>query len=332
MGVNLRELVPRKQIDFSDLKGKKIAIDASNMIYQFLSSIRQPDGTLLMDKKGRVTSHLQGILSRLTNLMEKEIKLCVVFDGKPPELKLKQQEMRSLRKDIASEKYLKAAEEEDVELMQRYAKQTSRLSWEMVEESKELIKALGIPIIQAPSEAEAQAAFMCERGDIWAVASSDFDCLLYGAPRMIPNLTLSKKKKLPSGGYVSNTPELIELKEVLNNLGIKQDQLMALAILVGTDYNISGVKGIGPKTALKLVKEYKNFDELFRKVNAEFDWKRIYAVFKSMPLMKNYKLKWEAVDFKKVRKILVDEHDFSEGRINNTLNKFKDSGGLSKFF
>ena len=323
MGIKFTGLVPRKEISFDDLKGKKIAIDASNMLYQFLSSIRQKDGTPLMDSEGNVTSHLMGIFSRLTNLMNRDMKLAVVFDGKPPLLKLKEQEEREHRKRVAEAKMQKALEEEEEEEAYKYAKQTSRLTRVMVEESKELVSALGMPVIQAPSEAEAQAAFICEKGDVWAVASSDMDCLVYGAPRMIPNLTLSQKRKLPSGGYVITAPEMFELKDVLNTLGINKDQLLVLGILIGTDYNIGGVKGIGPKTALKLVKQYKNFDELFEQVKPDFNWKEIYAVFKSMPIMKNYQLKWKDVDADKVKEILVERHEFNEERVENGLKKLK---------
>lgn len=323
MGIKLTSLISRKEISFDDLNGKKIAIDASNMLYQFLSSIRQRDGSLLVDGNGNVTSHLMGIFTRLTNLMNKGIKLAVVFDGKPPLLKLKQQEEREHRKRVAEEKMIKALEEEEEEEAYKYAKQTSRLTRNMVDESKELISALGMPVVQSPSEAEAQAAFICEKGDVWAVASSDVDCLVYGAPRMIPNLTLSQRRKLPSGSYIMTAPEIIELKDVLNTLGIDKDRLLVLGILVGTDYNIGGVKGIGPKIALRLVKQYKNFDDLFKDVKADFNWKEIYAVFKSMPIMKNYQLKWKEVDIDKVKEILVDRHDFNEERVDNGLKRLK---------
>ena len=141
-----------------------------------------------------------------------------------------------------------------------------------------LLKAMGIPVIQAPSEADAQMAFMCEKKDVDYVASSDVDCLLYGAPRLLTNLTLSQKRRLPSGATVKITPEVIGLADVLNHLGIDRDKLIALAILVGTDYN-KGIKGVGPKTALKLVKQEKNFDKLFKDVNADFNWKKILRYF-----------------------------------------------------
>ena len=270
MGVNIAELLPKKEIELEDLKNKKIAIDASQMLYQFLSSIRQPDGTLLMDSKGNVTSHLMGLSTRITNLMAKNINLVFIFDGKPPKLKFKEQEGRALRKIKAKEKLEKATREKNIQEMYKYSQQTSRLNEQMIKESKEFIKALGLPVIQSPSEADAQAAFMCERKDVYAVASSDSDALIHGSPRLIRSLTLSTKRKLSSGIYVPVKPELIELKEVLQELNLKQDQLIALAILVGTDYNPGGVKGIGPKTALKLIHEYKDFDTLFKELKVDF--------------------------------------------------------------
>lgn len=334
MGVKLKDIIVKKEIDFDDLKGKRIAIDSSNMLYQFLTSIRQPDGSLLTDKEGNVTSHLVGVFSRLTNLMARGINLCVVFDGKPPLLKVRTKEEREYRKQVAEKKLKKAREEEDVESILKYSKQTSRLSRDMVEESKELICALGLPLVQAPSEADAQMAFMNEKNDVWACATSDIDPLLHGAPRLITNLTLSQRRKLPSGKYVKINPELVKLSDVLNNLGITGDQLIVIAILVGTDYN-EGVKGVGSKTALKLVKNHKKFDELFKEVETNFNWKEIYAIFKRMPVVKNYQLKWKGVDYDKIKKLLVDKHDFSLERVDNSLKKLekedKEQRSLSAF-
>jgi len=320
MGLQISELVPKKEISFKDLQNKKIAIDSSQMLYQFLSSIRQQDGTPLMDSKQSITSHLQGIITRITNLMSQNIKLCFVFDGKPPLLKVKEQEEREYRKQIAEEKFREAKEEQNEELMLRYSKQSIRVNREMMEESKELIQALGLPVIQAPSEAEAQAAFMNERGDVDYIGSTDYDSLLYSAPRLVKNLTVSQRRKISSGAYINISPEVIELKQVLDNLGIKQDQLIVLAILVGTDYN-DGVARVGPKTALRLVKQYKNFDELFKEVKAEFDWKKIYAVFKSMPIMKNYQLNWTKLNQEKILKILVDKHEFNQERVEKGISR-----------
>lgn len=330
MGLQISEIVQKKEISFDQLKGKKIAVDSSQMLYQFLTSIRQRDGTPLMDDKGNITSHLVGIFSRISNLITRDIKLCFVFDGKPPILKVHEQEQREHRKRLAEEKLKKAVEEEDTDMMYRYSKQTVRLTKQMAEEAKELISALGLPVIQAPSEAEAQASFMCKNNDVWAVASSDFDSLLYGAPRIIQSLTLSSTKRIPSGKTIKVVPTMIELKDVLNTLELDEKQLLALAILVGTDYNHGGVKGIGPKKALKLVKEKKTFNKIFDSIETDFDYKEIKQVFEKMPVEKKYNLEWKKIDEEKIKEILIDKHNFSEDRVENTLFKLREAEGAIK--
>ncbi len=337
MGVNLRDIIPRKEIKFEDLEGKKIAIDFSNSAYQFLSSIRQPDGTPLMDSQGRITSHLMGIWTRFTNLMQRNIQLAIVLDGKAPILKIKEQEQRAIRKELAEEKLKQAQEDEDIESMAKYAKQTTRLSKEMITEAKELMEAMGLPVIQAPSESDAQIAYMCQQGDVFAAATSDVDVLLHGCPRSVTNLTLSQRRKLPNGNYIKITPELIELQEVLKSLDITHDQLIAIAILVGTDYH-PGIHRVGPKTALKLVKQHKSFDQLFNEVEADFNWKEIMDLFKKMPTTKDYKLQWSKPNVEKIKEILVDRHEFSPERVDATLEKLqsttkkKEQKGLGEFF
>jgi flap endonuclease-1 len=336
MGLKISELVPKHEIKIEDLASKKIAVDASQMLYQFISSIRQPDGTPLMDSQGRVTSHLVGIFSRVSNLIMKDLKLCFVFDGKPPELKLEEQRNRASRKRVAEDKRQIALDEGDMESALKYSKQASRLNWEMVDEAKELISAMGLPVVQAPSEAEAQASYMCRKGNVWAVASSDHDCLVYGSPRLIMNLTLSSKRKLSSGSYVWIVPNMIELDEVLDSLEIDIDQLLTLAILSGTDFNVGGVKGIGQKKALKLVKDLKTPEKVFDFVKPDFDWKKVYNIFKDMPTTDDYSLKWNKVNHDRIREILVGQHDFSEERVNKTLEKLYKGGkgqkGLGEFF
>ncbi|HLC72806.1 MAG TPA: flap endonuclease-1 [Candidatus Nanoarchaeia archaeon] len=330
-------MIPRKEIKFEFLEGKKIAIDFSNSAYQFLSSIRQPDGTPLMDSQRRITSHLMGIWTRFTNLMQRNIQLVIVLDGKAPILKIKEQEQRAHRKELAEEKLKQAQEDEDITSMAKYAKQTTRLSKEMVAEAQELMEAMGLPVIQAPSESDAQIAYMCQQGDVYAAATSDADVLMHGCPRVITNLTLSQRRKLPNGNYVKITPEIIELPEVLRSLDITQDQLIAIAVLVGTDYH-PGIHRVGPKTALKLVKKNDSMEQLFREVEADFDWKEIMELFKKMPVTKEYNLEWGKPDVDKIKEILVDRHEFSPERVDMTLEKLqsttkkKEQKGLGDFF
>ncbi len=337
MGVKLGDIVIRKPLLFEDLAGKAIAVDFSNCAYQFLSSIRQPDGTPLMDSRGQITSHLMGAWTRFSNLLQQQIKLVVVFDGKMPALKHGTNALRIERKEAAKSLYEQAREKDDVEEMAHYAKQFSHLTPEMVDESKKLIHAMGLPMIQAPAEADAQMSWLCKKGDVWATASSDYDSLLHGSPRMITNLTLSQRRRTSTGAVIKISPDLIELEGVLSALGITQEQLIIVAILSGTDYNPGGIKGIGPKKALKIVKERKDYDVLFEELGADFDWREIMNLFKQMDVAKKYTLQWHEPDADAIREILVEQHNFSEDRVTNILNrllqakKSHEQSGLGKW-
>ncbi len=340
MGTKIFDLIPKKEITINELKNKIIVIDASLYLYQFLSTIRQSDGSLLTDSKGQVTSHLVGLFARTINLIEQDLKLAFCFDGKPPELKKQERERRKEIKVKAQTEYEVAKERKDIELMKKYASRTSRLTGEMIQEAKDLLTALGLPVIQSPSEGEAQAAYMVKNKDAYAVSTNDADSLLFGTPKLIKNLSVSQRKKMPGkSAYASTKPQLIELNSVLKELDINQDQLIALAMLVGTDYNYGGIKGIGHKTALKLVKEYKtDFHALFEKVEwskfYDFSWEEVFNTIKDMPVTKDYKLEWSSPNIKAVKEILCEKHDFSEQNVDNKLAKIKGKSqkGLGQFF
>ncbi|MDI6737609.1 MAG: flap endonuclease-1 [Nanoarchaeota archaeon] len=325
MGVKLAEIIPRKELQWEELKAKTIAIDTPNVLYQFLSSIRKPDGTLLTDSKGNVTSHLVGLFPRTIRLMEYGIRPVFVFDGKPPLLKKQEIERRRGLKEKASEKFKIAKEEGNEEEMLKYSRQSVKLTKEMIKEAQELISAFGLPVIQAPSEAEAQASLICRNADAWAVASQDYDALVYGTPKVIQNLTLAEKRKLPNGSYVKVYPAMIELKQALDSLNINQEQLLLLSVLVGTDFNPRGVKGIGPKKALKLVME-KSIPEIekeIKKIGADFDLNEIMDVFRNMPVSKDYKIEFNDFDEEKIRKILIDKRQFSVERVESGFEQLK---------
>lgn len=344
MGVAILELLESKEIKPEDLNGKILAVDAFNTLYMFITTIRGADGAPLADSKGRITSHLVGLFSRFSNLMEKGIKFAFVFDGKAPELKKKERERRKEIKHEAKLLYDKAKQEEDVENMKKYAARTAILTKEMLEDAKRLIKAMGMPVIEAPSEGEAQAAHIVKRGDAYAVASQDADALLSGAPRTIRNLSISGKRKLPNRyGYKQVNPEIIMLKDNLEKLGLDQEQLIMLAILVGTDYNYGGVKGIGPKKGITLVKKHKgNYDKLFDEVKWDeqfpFPWKKVYDTIKNIDVTDEYEIRFNAPDEKEIQKILIEEYEFSEERVANSLEKLNvarklnEQKGLSEYF
>ncbi len=345
MGLNIREIVKRKEIEFSDLKGKIVCVDAFNTLYQFLSTIRQADGSSLEDESGNITSHLSGIFYRNIALLTEGVKLVYVFDGKPPALKWKTHKKRGGVRELAEEKYESAKQNEDLENMRKYSSQLVRLNDEMILESKELLEAMGICVIQAPSEGEAEAAYLSRQKGIYACVSQDYDSLIFGSPILIRNLTLSRKKKTMNG-YLEVRPEKIILEEMLNELGINQDQLISLAILVGTDYNPKGIPRIGQKKALAIVKEFLTPEEIFESVkdkldllegDDKFDWKEIFALFKA-PQVRDFEIVFPEMNFDKIKEILIERHGFSEERIENQLEKLngvkklKEQKDLNKWF
>ena len=329
MGLQIADLVPRRELEFRELKGKVICVDAFNAIYQFLSTIRQADGTPLMDSNGKTTSHLSGLFYRNVNLLSEGLKLVYVFDGKPPEQKNKTHEKRSDIRDEAREKYNAARDREDIEAMGRYSRQLSILTDGMIQESKELLESMGIAVVQAPSEGESQAAYLVKTKKASAEGSQDYDSLLFGAPLLIQNLTLSSRRKTSSGSYINVYPELIELERVLNHLQINLDQLICLGILVGTDYNPGGIKGIGPKKALEIVKKYKQPYLIFKSMENQidemikegrgFDWQEVYQLF-HRPNVSNTEIHFPKLDKEKIIKILTDR-DFSKERIEKQFEK-----------
>jgi flap endonuclease-1 len=325
LGVNIAEHLPKTEIDLKHLSGKVIAIDASLFLYQFLSSIRQPDGQPLQDSKGNITSHLSGLFSRTINLMQKGIKPVYVFDGKPPELKAKEQIRRMNLKEEADKKYKEALSSEDIDAMRKYASRTSKLTSQMIEEAKELLSALGVPIVNSPSEAEAQGSYMVKKGDCYAIATQDSDVMMFGTPRFIRNISLAgKRKKINAYTFTTIKPEVISLAETLNHLGIEHDQYIILCILIGTDYNLGGVKGIGPKKALKLIKQYGNeYEDLFMDLkwseSFSYPWTEVFYTIKNIPVTDDYTLSQGDIDEDKVIDILANRHEFSKERIESQL-------------
>lgn len=329
MGLQITNIIPRKEITFSDLKGKTLAVDAFNAIYQFLTTIRQPDGTPLKDSEGNITSHLSGLFYRNTALLSEGIKLIYVFDGEAPELKKQTWKNRTEVKEKARKKYEKAVEEEDIEAMGKYARSDTQLDEKKIDESKELLGAMGIAVIQAPGEGEAQASYLAKNEDVYAVSSQDYDCLMFEAPLLIQNLSLARKRKTISG-YREVFPQIIELKQVLKELEINQEQLICLGILCGTDYNPGGIKGLGPKKSLKIVQEYKTKEKIFEAIEKDekykeffnFEWKEIYEEIENPKIDKKVKIEFPKINPDKIREILM-KYEFSEDRINKQLEKLE---------
>ena len=325
MGVNLRSIVPKTQVKLEDLSGKIIAVDAYNALYQFLSIIRQPNGTPLKDNTGKVTSHLSGLLYRTSNLVELGIKPIYVFDGTPPVLKREEIQRRQQLKVEAAVHYEKAIARGDTVKARMFAQATTSLRDYMKEDAHRLLDLMGLPWVQAPSEGEAQAAHMARRKDADYCASQDYDSLLFGAPMLLRNVTVSGRRKLPSKNiYIDVVPEIVVLDSVLKECGITYDQLIDVGILIGTDFNPDGIKGLGPKTALKLVKEHGTLKNALPHIkNAEFPHppEKIREIFLHPKVSDAYTLEWKEPNVEGILDFLVREKDFSEVRVRKAVEK-----------
>lgn len=322
MGIQLGPLLETRKISIEELSGQRIAIDGYNVLYQFLTSIRQADGSLLSDSEGRVTSHLSGILFRFSNLVENGLRICIVFDGKPPLLKRDVLEERRQRKIKAQIEWEAALEAGDMETARTKAQQTTRLDSNMIEESKKLLDLLGIPWIQAPSEGEAQVAHLLSTGKVDYGASQDFDTVLFGASKLVRNLTLSGRRKLPKQQkWVEVSPEIIEVEKSFEVLGLNREQLVDVAILMGTDFN-NGIDGIGPEKGLKLLQECSNAEKALEKIGKKIDnLDEIRSLFLEHPV-DEFDPEWQSPDSSSVISFLCNNYSFNKSRVEKALEKY----------
>ena len=331
MGIVLSDIVTPERRTLEDFSGKILAIDAFNTLYQFLAIIRQPDGTPLMDRQGRVTSHLSGLIYRLSNFVAAGIRPVFVFDGEPPRLKARTIRERVEVKVRAEREWKEAVEIGDLATARTKAMQTSRLTHEMVEQSQRLLGLLGIPVVQAPSEGEAQASAMARAGTAYAAASQDYDSLLFGSPRLVKNLAITGRRKLPRKNvFVDVTPEEIGLEATLASLGVTREQLVDMALLIGTDFN-AGVKGIGPKKALGLIRKHGSLDPALAELKVDIESKdEVREIFLEPRVLPEVQVEFRDPDADGVRAMLCDEFAFSRDRIDQALTKFASARGQQK--
>lgn len=339
MGIDLADVVVRNAVPMSHFSGQRVAIDGWNVLYQFLASIRGPDGTPLMDTEGRITSHLAGLLNRTGSLVEAGIKPIFVFDGTPHQLKGETLAARSARKVEAQAQFEQAIESGDLETARTKAQQTSRLTVPMVEQAQGLLRALGIPVVQAPSEGEAQAAWMCQNELADATVSQDFDALLFGTPILARHLATGGRRKMPGKQvWAEVTPEEIPLQASLAAMGLTREQLVDAALLVGTDFH-PGIKGIGAKKAIPVIKAEGSLEALLARLEKETPKS---ALERSIVEQRDALTDREEVrriflqpahndcgpqtltdpDPAKVREIMVERHGFNPERVATAIEKY----------
>ena len=324
MGVNLDPVLVKHKTAIKDFSGNLVSVDAYNMLYQFLSGIRQQDGTPLMDLSGNITSHLSGLFYRTVALMEEGLKPVYVFDGKPSPLKLRTLQERKLMREKNELDLETAIAEQDVERIARLKRSINRITRDMVEEGKMLLEAMGLPFVQAPSEGEAQASVMSAESQVQAVISQDYDCMLFGARKVLRNFTIYGRRRVSSRNiYVSVEPEYIDLQENLRNMGISREQLIDMAILIGTDFN-DGIRGIGPKTALTYLKKYGDIHGVLKEKNLDVpDLDAIREIFLKPEVIHEPKIAFRMPDNEKIMSILVEKHNFSVNRVSPYIEKLK---------
>ena len=327
MGVLLTPIVTKDATSLSDLSGRTLAVDGNGELYQFLALIRLRDGTPLKDSRGRVTSHLSGLFYRTTRLMsEHGLRLVFVFDGAPPQLKAREVAKRRAVKQRYDDEHATALARGDLAATYSKATMTSRLTRHMVDEARELLRLMGVPSVQAPGEGEAQAAHMAATSpDLWAAASKDYDSLLFGAPRLVRFLTISGKEFLPSKGtFRPIVPETIVLDRLLREWNIDRESLVDLAILVGTDFN-TGIKGIGPKKALKLVQQHRRIeympDDITGALGSPDMIADIRRIFLNPEVTSAFDVRQAEPDLDGVVRFLCDEREFSRERVTAAIDR-----------
>ncbi|KAM3919280.1 flap endonuclease 1 isoform 1-T2 [Leptodactylus fuscus] len=326
-----------KENDIKSYFGRKVAVDASMCIYQFLIAVRQ-DGNMLQNEEGETTSHLMGMFYRTIRMVEHGIKPVYVFDGKPPQLKSGELAKRSERRAEA-EKLLEAAQEAgEVENIEKFNKRLVKVTKQHNEECKKLLSLMGIPYVDAPCEAEATCAALVKSGKVYAAATEDMDALTFGTPLLLRHLTASEAKKLPIQEF--------HLSRVLQDVGLTQEQFIDLCILLGSDY-CETIRGIGPKRAIELIRQHKSIEEIMdnidlKKYPVPENWlhKEARQLFIEPEVVdvNSVELKWTDPDEEGLVAFMCGEKQFSEDRIRNGSKKLAKNrhgstqGRLDDFF
>ena len=334
MGVKIQDLIIRTPLEISQLAGKTMAIDGPNIIFSLFSfsyKNQQFDLTNTMtDRTQRVISHLYGLLYRVNFFYHKKILPLFCFDGRVSDLKrmITKDQLQDFR--VTRQWYQEAMAQGNLKRAREIALGKEFLWSNIIDESKQLLNALGVPYIDSPASAESQCAYLVNSQIVQYANSQDFDSLLFGCPRTIQNLSKSLKRKVQGKWiYTKVTPYLVDLHSILQTLQLDQFQLVDLALLIGTDYN-SGVKNIGPKTALFLIKKYHSLEEFMRSEKQKYDFShltqeiidRVRKIFLFPDVLETIgSLQWELPNKGKVIELLCEDHRLNKERVENNLKK-----------
>lgn len=320
--------------------GRKVAIDASMSIYQFLVAVRS-EGNQLTNEAGETTSHLMGTFYRTIRMIENGIKPIYVFDGAPPKLKSGELAKRLDRRTEAQEQAAAARETGSAELLDKLTRRTVKATKKHTEECKQLLQLMGIPVVQAPCEAEAQCAALVKSGHAFAAGSEDMDTLTFGTPVLLRHLTFSEARKMP----ISE----IHLETALEGLGMTMDQFIDLCILLGCDY-CDSIKGIGPTRAVALIRQHGSIEGVLAEIDRErypipeqWPFQEARELFRNPHVLpaddpQLAQLRWDQPNEAGIIKFLVEENGFNEKRIRAGIEKLAKAkntatqGRLDSFF
>ncbi|XP_022743750.1 flap endonuclease 1 isoform X2 [Durio zibethinus] len=279
------------------------------------------------------------MFTRTIRLLEAGMKPVYVFDGQPPDLKKQELAKRYSKRADATEDLQQAMETGNQEDIEKFSKRTVKVTKQHNEDCKRLLRLMGVPVIEAPSEAEAQCAALCKSGKVYAVASEDMDSLTFGASRFLRHLMDPSSRKVPVMEF--------EVAKVLEELNLTMDQFIDLCILSGCDY-CDSIRGIGGQTALKLIRQHGSIEHILQNINRERysipeDWpyEEARRLFKE-PLVctddKQLEMKWSAPDDEELITFLVNENGFNSDRVTKAIEKIKTAknkssqGRLESFF
>ncbi|GMM50188.1 multifunctional nuclease [Starmerella bacillaris] len=313
-----------RTVDWPLISGRKVAIDASMSLYQFLVAVRQQDGAQLSGIDGQETSHLIGMFYRTIKLIEHGVLPVYVFDGKPPDLKRDELDKRLKLREEATEKSEAADTLADAN---KFSRRTVHATKEHNEEAQKLLRLMGVPVVLAPSEAESSCAALVKGGKVHAAGSEDMDTLTFGAKVLLRKLTAGDQKKNPITE--------INLEKALEGLELNYEQFVDLCILLGCDY-CEPIRGMGPQTALKLIKEHKSIEKIKEHLETQTGKLKIPDTYPYVEVRKlfvtpdvvacdNVDLKFEEPDLDGLIQFLVTEKGFSEDRVRQNHAKLKKS-------
>ena len=308
------------------LSGKRVAVDASLVIYQNLLNIG--NRPLFKNSKGKVTNHLSGLFYKIVNYKSLNIEMIFVFDGKPPEIKSDTIKDRKNKSDNAKLKMENAVTQEDKD---KYEKASLRLTKEIIDDVKKLLRLMGVSYIHPNGEGEAYASELCRIGYVDYVLTEDMDTLVYGCPKLIRNCV---DKSLKRKDIIS----IFDYDKIINDFNITSDQFIEFCILCGCDY-CDSVPKIGNISALKLIKKYGSIDEIVKNTNYNFPEnylelfnksKDIFLMWKDKIDKDNVPIVNSQMNIADLIHFLVGEIEMNEKKVDNGIKKMMNNNFTNK--